>query len=100
MLAVLGKGGSQQMLSRLMNLAKSEKISANGLPGIYRGIASLGGPAELRQILNRAFTFRPPARRPGRRSLHRSRRKTEGRPAGHFERRARGHERTAASAGA
>ena len=55
MLAVLEKGGSKQMLSRLMNLAKSEEISANGLPGIFRGIASLGGPAELRQIFEPGF---------------------------------------------
>ena len=55
MLAVLEKGGSKQMLSRLMNLAKSEEISANGLTGIYRGIASLGGPAELRQIFEPGF---------------------------------------------
>ena len=55
MLAVLEKGGSKQMLSRLMKLAKSEEISANGLPGIYRGIASLGGPAELRQIFEPGF---------------------------------------------
>ena len=55
MLAVLEKGGSRQMLSRLMTLAKSEEINTDGLPGIYKGIASLGGPSELRQIFEPDF---------------------------------------------
>ena len=55
MLAVFERGGSSKMLSRLMALAKSEKIKPDGLPGIYKGIASLGGPAELRQIFEPDF---------------------------------------------
>jgi len=55
MLAVLEKGDSREMLSRLMTLAKSDEINANGLPGIYKGIASLGGPAEMRQIFEPGF---------------------------------------------
>jgi len=55
MLAVFEKGGSGKMLSRLMALAKSEEIKPDGLPGIYKGIASIGGPGELRQIFEPGF---------------------------------------------
>ncbi|MEE2947332.1 MAG: PVC-type heme-binding CxxCH protein [Verrucomicrobiota bacterium] len=55
MLAVFEKGGSGKMLSRLMALAKSEDIKPDGLPGIYKGIASVGGPRELRQIFEPVF---------------------------------------------
>jgi putative heme-binding domain-containing protein len=55
MLAVLEKGGSKKILSQLLNLAKSNSINDNGLPGIFRGIASLGGPSEIKRIFEPSF---------------------------------------------
>ena len=100
MLAVLEKGGSKQMLSRLITWPSRKKSAPTGCPG-FTGHRLARWPAELRQIFEPGFIFRRPVRRRrGRHSRIQPRRKTGGRPAGHFERRARGHERTAAGAGA
>ena len=55
MLAVLKKGGSDKMLSQLINLANSEQVDSGSLPGIFQGIASLGGPKEIKRIFEPAF---------------------------------------------
>ena len=55
MLAVLEKGGSKKILSQLLNLAKSNSINDKGLPGIFRGIASLGGQNEIKRIFEPSF---------------------------------------------
>ena len=59
MLAVLEKGGSKKILSQLLNLAKSNSINDDGLPGIFRGIASLGGPSEIKRIFEPSFHSSP-----------------------------------------
>ena len=57
--AVLEKGGSKKMLSKLMNLAKSDAIHAEGLKSVFQGIATLGGPNELRTIFEPNFHKTP-----------------------------------------
>ncbi len=53
--AVLEKGGSKKMLSKLMDLAKSGAIDLEGLRGIFSGIAGIGGSKELRVIFEPGF---------------------------------------------
>ncbi len=53
--AVLEKGGSKKMLSKLMDLAKSDAIDSEGLRGIFSGIAGIGGSKELRVIFEPGF---------------------------------------------
>ena len=57
--AVLEKGGSKKMLSKLMNLAKSDAIHTEGLKSVFQGIATLGGPNELRTIFEPNFHKTP-----------------------------------------
>ena len=57
--AVLEKGGSKKMLSKLMNLAKSDAIHAEGLKSVFQGIATLGDPNELRTIFEPNFHKTP-----------------------------------------
>ena len=57
--AVLEKGGSKKTLSKLMNLAKSDAIHAEGLKSVFQGIATLGGPNELRTIFEPNFHKTP-----------------------------------------
>jgi putative heme-binding domain-containing protein len=57
--AVLEKGGSRQMLSKLMSLAQSDAIEADGFRGIFQGIASLGGPGEIRALFEPGFHKTP-----------------------------------------
>ena len=64
MAAVLEKRGSRDLLNVLLRLAKSPDIDATARHGIFNGIASIGGPTELRTILKNNFT---PIRQPSRR---------------------------------
>jgi len=57
--AVLEKGGSKKMLSKLMNLAKSDAIHTEGLKSVFQGIATLGDPNELRTIFEPNFHKTP-----------------------------------------
>jgi len=57
--AVLEKGGSKQMLSKLISLAQADAIRADGLKGIFQGITSLGGPGELRMLFEPSFHKTP-----------------------------------------
>ncbi|MBC8245200.1 MAG: c-type cytochrome [Verrucomicrobia bacterium] len=57
--AVLEKGGSKQMLSKLISLAQADGIRADGLKGIFQGITSLGGPGELRLLFEPSFHKTP-----------------------------------------
>jgi len=53
--ALLEKGGSKTMLSKLMDLAKSNEIGLEGRRGIFTGIAGIGGEGELRAIFEPGF---------------------------------------------
>jgi putative heme-binding domain-containing protein len=53
--ALLEKGGSKTMLSKLMDLAKSDEIGLEGRRGIFTGIAGIGGEGELRAIFEPGF---------------------------------------------
>ena len=53
--AVLEKGGSKTMLSKLMDLAKSDEVGLEGRRGIFTGIAGIGGEGELRAIFEPGF---------------------------------------------
>jgi putative heme-binding domain-containing protein len=53
--ALLEKGGSKTMLSKLMDLAKSDEIGLEGRRGILTGIAGIGGEGELRAIFEPGF---------------------------------------------
>ena len=55
MLAILEKGGSKKMLSKLISLAKSKSIDEKALSGVFRGIASLGGTNEIKRIFEPSF---------------------------------------------
>jgi putative heme-binding domain-containing protein len=53
--ALLEKGGSKTMLSKLMDLAKSDEIGLEGRRGIFAGIAGIGGEGQLRAIFEPRF---------------------------------------------
>ncbi|MEE2947654.1 MAG: PVC-type heme-binding CxxCH protein [Verrucomicrobiota bacterium] len=53
--ALLEKGGSKTMLSKLMHLAKSDEIGLEGRRGVLNGIAGIGGEGELRAIFEPGF---------------------------------------------
>lgn len=53
--AVLEKGGSKTMLSKLMDLANSDEIGLEGRRGIFTGITGIGGEGELRAIFEPGF---------------------------------------------
>ena len=62
--AVLEKGGSKKMLSKLMGLAKSDEIGLEGRRGVLTGIAGIGGEGELRAIFEPGRRIRWPAPSP------------------------------------
>ena len=59
MAAVLEKRGSRDLLNVLLRLAKSPDIDATARHGIFNGIASIGGPNELRAIFEKQFHAAP-----------------------------------------
>jgi len=59
MAAVLEKRGSRELLNVLLRLAKSPDIDATARHGIFNGIASIGGPNELRTIFEKQFHANP-----------------------------------------
>ena len=57
--AVLQKRGSRDLLKTLLRVARSPDIDTAARHGIFNGIASIGGPNELRVIFNRDFHPNP-----------------------------------------